>query len=173
LNEDFIGTDPSTWDASVYYDPEYEDTLEDKAKEHVYTHTNGEFSPDQKLAIIDLIVGFKVEEQEPDSNSYRASSKKMLFLLSCMDTLMESTPNKEAAWKMIAFSLGLQSVSGLTEGQVAHSVSVGRAAFSKSVTAFLRSAMIQGNFGLKSKAANSSYSNCARKNRKKPESIVL
>jgi hypothetical protein len=149
----------------------YDDTLVDLAYEHVYQNTNGQFTKSQKEEIIELLVKFKCPEVILDAEiyqlAYERASRKLMFVLSCMDSMMNCPPDKSSVmWKQIAYALGLQSTGDKTQNQVALECGISKASFSKQVTTFLRMTSLPGSFGLKSEQAKKSYKDCKRKNRK-------
>ena len=101
-----------------------------------------------------------LEPIDTSSNEYREISIRFLRVMLMADTYVMGARDARKAWIEISLALGLNSTRGMTETEIAETLSITRQAVSRGVARFLRMSGLPPAFGLKSEAARRGYQDC-------------
>src|SRR5271166_843408 len=101
-----------------------------------------------------------LEPIDTSSNEYREISIRFLRVMLMADTYVMGARDARKAWIEISLALGLISTRGMTETEIAETLSITRQAVSRGVARFLRMSGLPPAFGLKSEAARRGYQDC-------------
>jgi hypothetical protein len=101
-----------------------------------------------------------IEPIDTSASDYREISVRFLRIMQLVETHVMGARDARKAFLEISLALGLQSIRGMTETEVAEYLGITRQALSRGVARFLRMSGLPPAFGLKSPEARRGYQDC-------------